>query len=68
MGMPNLVHKIDEKTPKGWWKGGMIKQTKSQTLALGPSQDLKCAWCESKATSKMMLEKEWSCNLFKLLY
>jgi len=56
-GMPNLVHKAEEKTSKGWWKGGMIKQAKSQALAPGPMQDFKCARCESKAMSKMMLEK-----------
>jgi hypothetical protein len=43
----------------------MIGQAKSQTLAPRFTQDLKCAWCKLKAMSKMMLKKQWSCNLFE---
>jgi hypothetical protein len=44
----------------------MIEQEKSHAPTLRPTQDLKRACCESKAMLKMMLEKEWSCNLFEM--
>ncbi len=63
-GRPNLVPKAKEKTSKSKQKGGMTKWANSQAFAFGFAQDFKSAQCESKAMSKMMLEKEWSCNLF----
>jgi hypothetical protein len=45
----------------------MIRQAKSHALAPGLANDFKHAQCESKAISKMMLEKEWLCNLFEML-
>ncbi len=62
---PNLVCNTKEKTLEGKQKGGMTRQAKSQTLGLRFTQDVKCAWCKLKAMSKMMLKKEWSCNLFE---
>jgi hypothetical protein len=44
----------------------MIRRVKNQALAFGPMQDFKHAWCEFKTMSKMMLEKEWLCNLSKM--
>jgi hypothetical protein len=44
----------------------MIEQEKSHAPTLRPTQDLKRACCESKAMSELMLEKEWSCNLFEM--
>jgi hypothetical protein len=40
---PNLVPNTKDKTLEGKQKGGMTRQTKSQTLAPRFTQDLKCA-------------------------
>ncbi len=61
---PNLVRNAKEKTLEGRQKGGMTGQTKKQTFAPRFTQDLKCAWCKLKVMSKMMLKKEWLCNIY----
>jgi len=45
----------------------MIGQINNQTPTLGLAHDFKHAQCELKDMSKMMLEKEWSCNIFKIV-
>jgi len=39
-GKPNMVHNVEEKMPNAILKDGMTRQSKSQTLELGPAQDL----------------------------
>jgi hypothetical protein len=44
----------------------MIGRAKSHALGPGLAHDFKHAQYESKAILKMMLEKEWLCNMFEM--
>lgn len=46
------------------WDG---KANINQVFTPGPTQDLKCAQCKLEDMLEMMLEKEWSCNLFEII-
>ncbi len=65
-GRPNFVHNVKEKTYEAKWKNGMIGLTKSHAHTPRLALYFKCAQCELKV-SKIMLKKEWSCNMSKIL-
>jgi transketolase N-terminal domain/subunit len=60
------MHNKKYKTSKVKKKNGMIGQAKSHALGLGLAHDFKHAQYESKVILKMMLKKEWLCNMFEL--
>jgi hypothetical protein len=46
------------------WNDQISKKPSSPTPKF--AYDLRCMQCESRTISKMMLEKEWLCNLSKM--
>jgi len=47
-------------------KDGMTRQSKNQTLKLGPAQDLSWPWWQSENNYEMMLEYECFCTFCKM--
>jgi hypothetical protein len=65
---PNLMCNVMEKASKVKHKKMVIGRVHNQASTFGPAHNFKCIWCESKGKLEMMLVKEWSCNLFKILF
>jgi hypothetical protein len=65
-GRPNLFCIAKKKTFEAKCKKKMTRRPNNQVPIHGLTQDLKCAQCKSKGKSKMMLKKEWLCNISKM--
>lgn len=67
-GRPNLMcnTKKIRKHLKSNKKMEWLDEQKVMHLPLELAQDLKHMWHELEVMSKMMLEKEWFCNLFEM--
>jgi hypothetical protein len=68
MGRPNLVCNIEKMMSNIIKKSEMIEQTKSQASKLRPMQDFQWAQWGFEDVSNMMLEKEWLCNFFEIIF
>jgi hypothetical protein len=62
-----MITNIEEKNLRPNKNMEWLGKQKAMHSPLEPMHDFRCAWCESKAMSKMMLKKEWLCNLYKML-
>jgi len=66
-GRPNLMcNQKKKKHLKSNKKMEWLDQQKVMHLPLELAQDLKHMWHKLEVMSKMMLEMEWSCNLFEM--
>jgi len=62
----NLVRNAMKKTFQSKRYKKMTRQANNQTPTPSPAQDFKHIQNESKVISKMIIVKEWLCNLFKM--